>query len=97
VVYSRSGSGERRYLLEEIRQKIGAKEVVLIGHSEQEMPTLVIKGRCDYLSWSSAQEYWGHCPTTGSSPGRLRAQSDPRLAYTDFEADHPDVATGRVR
>jgi hypothetical protein len=59
VVYSRSGSGERRYLLEEIRQKIGAKEVVLIGHSEQEMPTLVIKGRCDYLSWSSAQEYWG--------------------------------------
>jgi proline iminopeptidase len=26
------------------------------------IPTLVIKGRCDYLSWSSAQEYLGALP-----------------------------------
>ena len=37
---------------------------------EQEIPTLVIKGRCDYLSWSSAQEYLGALP-------------DARLLYLD--------------
>ena len=37
---------------------------------EQETPTLVVKGRCDYLSWSSAQEY-------------LRVLPDARLAYLD--------------
>jgi proline iminopeptidase len=36
----------------------------------QEIPTLVIKGRCDYLSWSSAQEY-------------LEALPDARLLYLD--------------
>jgi proline iminopeptidase len=34
----------------------------------QNIPTLVIKGRCDYLSWSSAQEY-------------LNAMPDARLLY----------------
>jgi proline iminopeptidase len=34
------------------------------------IPTLVIKGRCDYLSWSSAQEY-------------LDALPDARLLYLD--------------
>jgi proline iminopeptidase len=33
-------------------------------------PTLVVKGRCDYLSWSSAQEYLGSLP-------------DARLLYLD--------------
>jgi proline iminopeptidase len=28
----------------------------------QETPALIIKGRCDYLSWSSAQEYLGALP-----------------------------------
>jgi proline iminopeptidase len=37
---------------------------------EQETPTLVVKGRCDYLSWSSAQEY-------------LEALPDSRLLYLD--------------
>jgi proline iminopeptidase len=36
----------------------------------QDMPTLVIKGRCDYLSWSSAQEY-------------LEAMPDARLLYLE--------------
>jgi proline iminopeptidase len=36
----------------------------------QSIPTLVIKGRCDYLSWSSAQEY-------------LEALPDARLLYLD--------------
>lgn len=36
----------------------------------QDIPTLVIKGRCDYLSWSSAQEY-------------LEAMPDARLLYLD--------------
>ena len=34
------------------------------------IPTLVIKGRCDYLSWSSAQAY-------------LNALPDARLLYLD--------------
>jgi proline iminopeptidase len=34
----------------------------------QDIPTLVIKGRCDYLSWSSAQEY-------------LEAMPEARLLY----------------
>jgi proline iminopeptidase len=34
------------------------------------IPTLMIKGRCDYLSWSSAQEY-------------LQTLSDARLLYLD--------------
>lgn len=38
--------------------------------SGRELPTLVIKGRCDYLSWSSAQEY-------------LKALPDARLLYLD--------------
>jgi proline iminopeptidase len=36
----------------------------------QSIPTLLIKGRCDYLSWSSAQEY-------------LEALPDARLLYLD--------------
>jgi proline iminopeptidase len=36
----------------------------------QDIPALVIKGRCDYLSWSSAQEY-------------LEAMPDARLLYLD--------------
>lgn len=36
----------------------------------RDVPTLVIKGRCDYLSWSSAQEY-------------LRALLDAQLLYLD--------------
>jgi proline iminopeptidase len=36
----------------------------------QSIPTLVIKGRCDYLSWSSAQEY-------------LTTLPDSRLLYLD--------------
>jgi proline iminopeptidase len=36
----------------------------------QDIPTLVIKGRCDYLSWSSAQEY-------------LEAMPAARLLYLD--------------
>jgi len=36
----------------------------------QDIPALVMKGRCDYLSWSSAQEY-------------LRALPDARLLYLD--------------
>jgi proline iminopeptidase len=36
----------------------------------RDVPTLVIKGRCDYLSWSSAQEY-------------LRALPNARLLYLD--------------
>ncbi len=36
----------------------------------QDIPTLVIKGRCDYLSWSSAQKY-------------LEALPDARLLYLD--------------
>ena len=38
--------------------------------SGQEIPTLVLKGRCDYLSWSSAQEY-------------LEVLPDARLLYLD--------------
>jgi proline iminopeptidase len=38
--------------------------------ARQDIPALVIKGRCDYLSWSSAQEY-------------LRALPDARLLYLD--------------
>jgi proline iminopeptidase len=34
------------------------------------IPTLIIKGRCDYLSWSSAQEY-------------MNALPDARLHYLD--------------
>jgi proline iminopeptidase len=40
----------------------------------QDIPAVVIKGRCDYLSWSSAQEY-------------LRALPDARLLYMQ-EAGH---------
>jgi proline iminopeptidase len=38
--------------------------------SKHDIPTLVIKGRCDYLSWSSAREY-------------LEALPDARLLYLD--------------
>jgi proline iminopeptidase len=38
--------------------------------TEQDIPALVIKGRCDYLSWSSTQEY-------------LEALPDARLLYLD--------------
>jgi proline iminopeptidase len=52
-------------------------------------PTLVIKGRCDYLSWSSAQEY-------------LRALPDARLLYLDGSGhnayqDEPDRYMAGVR
>lgn len=36
----------------------------------QDIPTLIIKGRCDYLSWSSAVEY-------------LKVMPDARLLYLD--------------
>jgi proline iminopeptidase len=32
--------------------------------ARQDIPTLVIKGRCDYLSWSSAQKYLQDLPDT---------------------------------
>jgi len=38
--------------------------------ARQDIPALVIKGRCDYLSWSSAQEY-------------LQVLPDTRLLYLD--------------
>jgi hypothetical protein len=46
----------------------------LPGLAEQTIPALVIKGRCDYLSWSSAMAY-------------LMALPDARLAYL-MEAGH---------
>jgi len=53
------------------------------------IPTLVIKGRCDYLSWSSAQEY-------------LRALPDARLLYLDGSGhnayqDEPERYMAAVR
>jgi proline iminopeptidase len=55
----------------------------------QDIPALVIKGRCDYLSWSSAQEY-------------LEAMSDARLLYLDGSGhnayqDEPERYMGGLR
>jgi proline iminopeptidase len=38
------------------------REDFLPDLAEVETPTLIVKGRCDYLSWSSAQEYLGALP-----------------------------------
>jgi proline iminopeptidase len=59
-----------------------AHENFLLHLGGRDIPTLVIKGRCDYLSWSSAQEY-------------LRALPDARLLYLDGSGhnayqDEPD-------
>ena len=40
-------------------------ENFLLALAEQEPPALIIKGRCDYLSWSSAVEYLGAMPDAG--------------------------------
>ena len=48
----------------------------------QDIPTLIVKGSCDYLSWSSAQEY-------------LRALPDARLAY--LRGSGPQRLPGRAR
>ncbi|QYJ15540.1 2-succinyl-6-hydroxy-2, 4-cyclohexadiene-1-carboxylate synthase [Rubrobacter xylanophilus DSM 9941] len=45
-------------------------EDFLADLEEQKIPTLIIKGRCDYLSWSSAVEY-------------LEALPEARLLYLD--------------
>jgi proline iminopeptidase len=55
----------------------------------QNIPTLVIKGRCDYLSWSSAQRY-------------LRALPDAQLLYLQESGhnayqDEPERYMARVR
>ena len=55
----------------------------------QDIPTLVIKGRCDYLSWSSAQEY-------------LEALPGARLLYLDGSGhnayqDEPERYMANVR
>jgi len=55
----------------------------------QDIPILVIKGRCDYLSWSSAQEY-------------LEVMPDARLLYLDDSGhnayqDEPERYMANVR
>jgi proline iminopeptidase len=39
----------------------------------QETPTLIIKGRCDYLSWSSAKEYLRALPDVLARRGGSKA------------------------
>lgn len=48
--------------------------------AEQEPPALIIKGRCDYLSGSSAVEYLGRCPTQGLSTCRSRGTMPTRTS-----------------
>ena len=55
-------------------------ENFLLALAEQEPPALIIKGRCDYLSWSSAVEYLGRCPTQGLSTCRSRGTTPTRTS-----------------
>jgi proline iminopeptidase len=54
------------------------------------IPTLVIKGRCDYLSWSSAQEYLGALPDARllylNDSGHNAYQDEPERYMADVRA-----------
>jgi proline iminopeptidase len=54
------------------------------------IPTLVIKGRCDYLSWSSAREYLGAIPDARllylNDSGHNAYQDEPERYMADVRA-----------
>src|SRR5829696_2015466 len=62
----------------------------LPGLEGRSIPTLVVKGRCDYLSWSSAQEYLGVLPEAKllylDDSGHNAYQDEPKLYMAGVRA-----------
>jgi len=70
------------------------------------VPTLVIKGSCDYLSWTSGQEYLGELPDARllylEGTGHISYQDEPELYMAGVRAfllgrplpEHPYGGTG---
>jgi proline iminopeptidase len=64
------------------------------------IPTLIVKGRCDYLSWSSAVEYLGALPSARlvylQESGHNAYQDEPKLYMANVRAfllDRPPPET----